>query len=377
MKKDYSELNHDNFEDNSIQIIFILKKIWANRNLLKKLIFVFFIIGVFVAITSPVLFVSHTTFVPQTSDNNSNTNKGYAELASLAGINLNAEVGSSLDNYISPLLYSKIINSEEFSLSLIKEEIVDMDGNRLTVKDYIIENSKGFNVFGIIGKILDFFKKYTIGFILKSDSNVNNLESDEKYNFIDEDDYKIIKVFKKKFSIELNEKEGYIKVLANDKSPLISTQLVHLVTKTLQSKIISLRTNKIKEELEYSEVELSRQKEKFEALQNELALFKDSNKNISTAIFASELQKLQSEYNLQQNILISLSSEFNKNKIKLNKDTPIFSVLDEVTIPNEKSKPRRMIIVLAYSFIGFVISIIYILSNERIREIINFIKKTN
>tara|TARA_X000000950_G_scaffold28172_1_gene30375 strand:- start:18132 stop:19265 length:1134 start_codon:yes stop_codon:yes gene_type:complete len=377
MKKDYSELNQDNFEDNSIQIIFILKKIWANRNLLKKLIFVFFIIGVFVAITSPVLFVSHTTFVPQTSDNNSNTNKGYAELASLAGINLNAEVGSSLDNYISPLLYSKIINSEEFSLSLIKEEIVDMDGNRLTVKDYIIENSKGFNVFGIIGKILDFFKKYTIGFILKSDSNVNNLESDEKYNFIDEDDYKIIKVFKKKFSIELNEKEGYIKVLANDKSPLISTQLVYLVTKTLQSKIISLRTNKIKEELEYSEVELSRQKEKFEALQNELASFKDSNKNISTAIFASELQKLQSEYNLQQNILISLSSEFNKNKIKLNKDTPIFSVLDEVTIPNEKSKPRRMIIVLAYSFIGFMISIIYILSNERIREIINFIKKTN
>ena len=48
----------------------------------------------------------------------------------------------------------------------------------------------------------------------------------------------------------------YIKVKANDKNPFISTQLVTIVTKNLQSRIISLRTNKIKEQLDYSKEEL-------------------------------------------------------------------------------------------------------------------------
>ena len=105
-----------------------------------------------------------------------------------------------------------------------------------------------------------------------------------------------------------------------------------------------------------------------------LAEFKDSNKNISTAVFRSELQKLESEYSLQQNILISLASEYNNNKIKLNKDTPIFSVLDEVSLPNEKYKPKRTLIVLIYTFIGFIISTFYILTNEKIIKIIQIVK---
>ena len=72
-----------------------------------------------------------------------------------------------------------------------------------------------------------------------------------------------------------------------------------------------------------------------------MADFKDSNKNISTARFMSELQKLESEYQLQQNILMTLASEYNNNKIKLNKDTPIFSVIDEVSVPNERSEAQE------------------------------------
>ena len=55
-----------------------------------------------------------------------------------------------------------------------------------------------------------------------------------------------------------------------------------------------------------------------------MAEFKDSNKSISTALFLSELQKLESDYQLQQNILINLASEYNNNKI-------IFTMLAVVT----------------------------------------------
>ena len=106
-----------------------------------------------------------------------------------------------------------------------------------------------------------------------------------------------------------------------------------------------------------------------------MADFKDSNKNISTARFMSELQKLESEYQLQQNILMTLASEYNNNKIKLNKDTPIFSVIDEVSVPNERSEPKRSLIALIYLFLGVVLSSGYLLTKEPLTEIIKNIKE--
>ena len=91
----------------------------------------------------------------------------------------------------------------------------------------------------------------------------------------------------------------------------------------------------------------------------------------------SELQKLESEYQLQQNILINLASEYNNNKIKLNKDTPIFSVIDEVSVPNKRSKPRRSLLVIIYVFLGLVLSTGFILGKEPVINLIKRIKKDN
>ena len=355
-------------DDDSIDIIDLLKTVWTGRKLVLKVVCISFVIGCIVALTNPVVYTSQTTFVPQTSDQNSTTNKGLGSLASLAGINLNAEAASSLDNYISPLLYSKIIDSDEFSVTLVNEELVLLNGDRLTIKDYILLDSNNFN-------LVSFIKKYTIGLFKRDKKNKVIPEQFLKdYNFISEDDYSIIQVFREKFAIEANKEEGYIKVSAYDKNPFISTQIVKLVTKNLQSNIISLRTNKIKEQLDYSKEQYQKQEEEFNILQNNLAKFKDSNKNISTAVFLSELQKLQSEYELQENILISLASEYNNNKIKLNKNTPIFSVLDEVSVPNKKSKPKRIQIILIYLFFGITFSIIYVLFKGKLNDIYLYLK---
>ncbi len=352
-------------------LISVFNKIWKERKFIFKFVIVFFIIGFTVAVTSPIIYESQTTFVPQTSDHNSSGNKGYAQLASLAGINLNAESVSSLDNYISPLLYSKIIESDEFSLDLMNEELIFMDGNKSTVKEYLLSDSNS-----IINNIIVFIKKYTIGlFIQNSDSKTFNDDFLKEFNFISDDNFNLIKIFQRKFLIELDKKEGYIKVLGYDRDAFISTQLVTLITRNLQSKIISLRTNKIKEQLEYSKEQYMQKKEEFEKLQMTLAQFRDSNKTISTAVFLSELQMLQSEFDLQKSILTSLASEYNRNKIKLNKDTPIFSVIDEVSVPNLRSQPKRKAIIISYLFIGLSLSILFILTKDYFIQVIQKIKE--
>lgn len=356
-------------EDDSIDIVLALKNVWNEKKLVIKVVCISFVVGCILAMLSPILYVSQTTFVPQISDK-STINKSLGSIASLAGINLNTDSGTAIDNYLSPLLYSKIIDSDEFSMSLVNEQLVFMNGDVLTIKEYLTSDSNKINLLALI-------KKYTIGIFSSSKNKKQIIPSEflEEYNFINEDDYSIINRFRNKFSIEVNEKEGYIKVIASDKNAFVSTQLVKLVTKNLQSRIISLRTNKIKGQLDYSKEEYFKKKNEFEVLQKNLAEFKDANKNISTAIFLSELEKLQSEYQLQQNILMSLASEYNNNKIKLNKNTPIFSVLDEVSVPNVRSKPKRKQIVIIYTLLGLFVSILYLLAKNPVKEFLKLFKE--
>ena len=356
-------------EEDSIDIIALLKTLWNGKKLIVKTTILFFIIGCIVALLSPVIYTSQTTFIPQVSEDQMSSSKGgLGSLASLAGINLN-QGSSTSDSYLSPLLYSKIANSDEFSLKLIEEELISLNGDKFTLKEYMLSGTN--SSFNLIG----FIKKYTIGLFLKNDNELKNNEIIKGYNFINREEFGLVNDFKQKFSIVLNDKDGYIEVIASDKDAFISTQLVKIVTKNLQSRIIELRTNKIKERLEYSKNQYELKQIEFNILQNNVADFKDSNKNISTARFMSELQKLESEYQLQQNILMTLASEFNNNKIKLNKDTPIFSVIDEVSVPNERSEPKRSLIALIYMFLGVVLSIGYLLVKDPLAEIIKKIKE--
>ena len=358
----------NNFEEDSIDIIAILKSIWKARKLIIKTTVVFFIIGCIIALSSTVLYTSQTTFVPQVSDDQTTSNNKIGSLASLAGINLNPTEITS-DSYLSPLLYTNIIDSEEFSLNLLTEELINLNAEKFTIKEYLLSKESSFN-FNPIG----FIKKYTIGLFLNNEISEVNSDILKNYNFISDEDYYLLYSFRGKFTVELNEKEGFINVLAKDEDAFISSQLVELITKSLQSKIIDIRTNKVKERLEFSIEQYELKQREFDILQKKLAEFKDSNKSISTARFMAELQKLESEYQLQQNILINLASEYNNNKIKLNKDTPIFSVIDEVSVPNIRSAPKRGQLVIIYVFLGLVLSIGFVLGKEPVSNLIKEIK---
>ena len=368
--KNNQDNSHANVDENLIDMIAILKKIWCERNLIIKTTISFFLFGLIVALASPVFYTSQTTFVPQVSgDDISYTKNKLGSLASIAGINLNPSEGKS-DSYLSPLVYTNIVDSEEFSLDLLQVELINLNNEKFSIKEYLLSKESSFN-FDIIG----FIKKYTIGLFVKNEINEINNDFFKNYNFISDEDYYLIKSFRQKFNIDLNEKEGYIKVSATDESPFISSQLLNQITKSLQSKIIEIRTNKIKERLEFSKEQYDLKQAEFDVLQKKLAEFKDSNKNISTARFMSELQKLESDYELQQNILINLATEYNNNKIKLNRDTPIFSVIDEVSVPNIKSKPRRSLIVIIYSLLGFIFSVGFVLGKGTVINIFNEIKQ--
>jgi uncharacterized protein involved in exopolysaccharide biosynthesis len=109
-------------------------------------------------------------------------------------------------------------------------------------------------------------------------------------------------------------------------------------------------------------------------LQDERAVFVDNNINISSSLFQNKLSRIESELSISQNVVQQLASQVEQAKLQVNKDTPVFTTIKPVTIPFKKSSPSRIFTVMIFLFIGFTISIVYVILKESIIKIIKSIK---
>ena len=67
--------------------------------------------------------------------------------------------------------------------------------------------------------------------------------------------------------------------------------------------------------------------------------------------------QLQREYDIAFEVYQQFSRELEQARIKMNYDTPVFTVLDQVTIPNIKTSPNRTKIVLIALLLGSMVGI--------------------
>ena len=353
-------------EDDSIDVIQILKQLWDGRNFIVKTTAVFVVIGVFVALFSPTIYTAETSFVPQLN-NSKATSTGLKGLASLAGIDLSGIDSES--NEISPLIYPKLAQSTTFNFSLLSEYIVIYD-NPIRIDSHYIQTTSGFSFSKLLGGI----KKYTIGLpklLFSSDNKFTTTKIDQLK--LSEEQLNLVESLKKNISVSLNEKEGYLTITVNDEDPLVATQLTELVTSKLQNEIIQKRLEKANDNLQFIQQQYNSKNTEFQILQNKLANFKDRNQNISTARFMNNLQRLEAEYSIALNVVQELASQVEQAKIQVNRDTPIFTVIEPVVVPNQRSAPKRRLIVTIWVFLGLVFSSGFLLIKDQTKHIIALI----
>ena len=71
----------------------------------------------------------------------------------------------------------------------------------------------------------------------------------------------------------------------------------------------------------------------------------------------TRLQQLQAEYNLAFNVYTELAKQLETKRIKLKEDQPIFTIIEPVSVPNERTKPKKALIIAIWTFAGLIIGI--------------------
>ena len=349
-----------------IDLIELLKKIYLEKKFILKISILASLFGFIYALFQPNEFTSSTTFIPQLSSDVKAGGSSLSGLASLAGINLGGIEGSS---DFPPTLYPQVVKSVPFRLELISSNI-QVNNEDLTLRDYFLENKNSFNFLGTV-------KKYILGLpslILGSFKNEDENSSNSTIYIVSEEDQDLFEILDQSFSLSINDKEGFITMSFTDQDKIVSAQVTQIAQSLLQEKIIEYKVQSSKELLDFTTRQYNENKSTFEKLQDTRAVFVDKNINISSSLYQNKLSRIESELSIAQTVVQQLASQVEQAKLKVNKDTPVFTTIKPVTIPFEKSAPKRSIIVLVYGFLGIVISVGYVLVKEPLIEIIKSIK---
>ena len=349
-------------EEDSIDVIALLATLWQSRKFILKTILVFLALGVLISLLSPVKYNASTVFVPQLGTD-VKAPSGLSSLASLAGINLSSSSQGGGD--ISPLLYPNLSSNIPFKLALLSVPITEDTSDTLDVQSYLLSQQSGINILGTI-------KKYTIGLpglLFSSDTPTSSSQS--SLISLTKEEEELVEMLSEKYTVSVNEKEGYVAVSALDKNPVVAAELVRIITANLQDEIIQKRLEKVQNNLDFTQTQYNQKKLEFEKIQDRLARFKDRNQNISSSLFLNELERIQAEYSIALNVVTELASQVESAKLQVNKDTPIFSVIEPVTVPTERDSPKRSLIVLIWLFLGVVISSGFVLVKNPVREILS------
>lgn len=345
--------------NDEIDLLELIKTLWINRRLVFYIVLVSIIIGFFVSLLLNKEYTAGSTFVPQTSEPGK-IGGSLGGLASIAGINLG---GMGAGSEIPPTLYPKIVSSVTFQKELLKAKI-NPTGKDLPVT-YQFYYDSIYNP-GLLAQV----GKYTIGLPgvilnkIRGNSTLDSGQNQLELVNISQSEFEHFKRINGQIAIQHNQKEGFVSLNFTMPEPLIAAQMAKYAEELLQKEVIEYKIQNAREQLKYTEARFEEKKIEFEKIQNRLANFRDRNQNLSSAMVLNQLEKLEAEYNFAFNVYSELAKQLEQSKLQVSQDTPVFSVIQPVSIPIEKSAPKRPLIVLVFAILGIIASMAYVFGVE-------------
>jgi LPS O-antigen subunit length determinant protein (WzzB/FepE family) len=353
--------------DDEIDLIALAKKVWDGRKTIITCVLAGAVLGIFVALFSPKEYTASTVLVPQLGDSQSKLG-GLGGLAALAGINIDMSQTAEL----SPMIYPQIINSIPFQLELMNTPVnFSEEPKPVTLYEYFTNKDKP----SFLGAV----KKYTIGLpgvIIKAIMGKPKATllpggSTDQPILLTEEQYVVKKALDELVSLEVNAKEGFLTLVVRLPEALAAAQIAQKAQSLLQQYITDFKIQKVKANLVFIQERYNETKAEFEKAQVSLAVVTDRNRDYTSGLSRIEADRIQTKYTIAFSVYQELAKQLEQAKIQVKKETPVFTIVKPVSVPSEKTKPKRAMILAIWLFIGGIAGVGIIFGKEYLATIRN------
>ena len=343
-------------EESGIDIMALLRNLWDGRKTILICTGIFIVLGLVAALTMKRTYTVNTVMVPQLG---SSKNSSLSSLASLAGFDMGmANAGAEL----SPLIYPQIVSSVPFRLELMHTPIhFEKCDTAISLYDYAHSD---YNKPSVVDQI----KKYTIGLpgvivgslrgkeaeVVLPGAGAPDSTGAPKPIVVSRDEFEMLTMISKMVSLAVDKKEGYITLSVQGTEPVQTAELAMKAQQMLQEEVTRFRVEKSQSELDYIQARYDEVKEETERYQVMLASATDRTQNIATSSARIGKDRIQAKYNISNAVFTEMAKQLEQTKMQVKKDTPVFTVIEPVTLPMRPSNSRAKTLVV-WTFLGIVL----------------------
>jgi len=284
-----------------------------------------------------------------------------SSLASLAGVDL----GMAESSELSPVLYPQIVNSIPFKLELMETRVQFSDEAKpITLFEYYTKERKP--------TFLGTLKKYTLGLpgvILqairgkKTDTAPIKAPSNQPLQ-LSKVQFEVKKALDAAVSLAVEKKDGYLTLTVVMPEALAAAQVAQKAQDLLQREIIKFKVEKSKANLDFIQERYNVAKAQAEGYQVNIASNSDKYKDLVSAVPQVTNTRLQTKYGISNTVYQELAKQLEQAKIQVKKDTPVFTIIEPVSSPIDRSSPNRPIILILWIFFGCILGIVIIFGKQ-------------
>lgn len=350
------EENKQKQEINEIDLAVLFQKLYLNRKKIYKAIGVGILAGLVIGLSQPKKYKVEVSLSPESGISGTS---GLSGIASMFGIG-NASSGFGEDA-LTFNMFPEIVKTRPFALEMLQIPIQTQTEDSITLYDYLDMEKKPWwsHVMKapsmVIGGIMSLFREEPIDTI----ATINPFQ-------LTKEQYKRIRMLQDVLEVETDKKSNITKVTISLQDPLTAAIVADSAIHKLQEYITDYRTRKAKQDYDFQFSLCEQYKKEYFAAQQEYAKFADANRNVILQTVTSEKDRLQKNLTLAEQIYSQSMGQLQVLRGKLQEAKPVFAVVEPATVPLDPASPKKMIIIIAFAFLAFVLESVWILFGKDI-----------
>lgn len=339
---------------NDISFGFLLGLVKQNKKTLSIVTLAAFVWGVVAALSIPKTYKSSTSLAAETKDDSPLGSSSLGGLASLAGVSL-----SGGNDAIVPELYPNVVVTNDFLVDLLYAKVATQDGgDSIRYIDYMLKRQTAPWWTKAAGAVARFLSgdKAAVGQGKRIDPQSLTRKEEE-----------LVKGLKGQIVCAVDKSDGIINISFTSQDPLVSKQMVELVTRHLQEFITDYRTNKARIDLDYYCKLRDEAYAKYGKAKQEYAAYSDSHADLALKSYQLESESLENALQLAYTEYSQKCQQVALAEGKVQERTPAFTVIERASVPARHDSPKRLTLVLAYVFVAFFGTYVYLFVREQWR----------
>ena len=177
------------------------------------------------------------------------------------------------------------------------------------------------------------------------------------------------KKLKGQLAVRVDERTGIVQLSVDSRHPALAAAVANVFVKYLNEFNAQTRQSQASERRKFIEGRITEAEQELRRAEEDLRAFYDRNRRWQESPqLVVEEDRRRRQVQIRQELYLTLKREYETARIEEVNDTPVITVVDPAVPPQEKSKPRRRLLVVLMIVLGGIVGVVCAFGAEHVER---------